>query len=236
MVNHEEALLKLTEKCIKISPEKDDGEEDHSEHSHPADRGRHGKKIASSGEKRKYGFEPEVTLNKLYACQNSKCPHSALGLGFVDKSSRTDHESNCSYRSEESDISKENNAESDLSGENLLPYGHYSFGPQTISHTDSKDGDQNILAVTDWLDMELAKANDQQDSKKINEVEDISGITLQDYVNYLGGAIENLPLPAEFIIQRGDKDLNMCPLLRENLDDEGLTSIWDLEFDGVQES
>ena len=43
------------------------------------------------------------------------------------------------------------------------------------------------------------------------EVEDISGITLQDYVNYLGGAIENLPLPAEFLIE--DMDLNTCPLL-----------------------
>ncbi|XWS33300.1 hypothetical protein CRYUN_Cryun22dG0069600 [Craigia yunnanensis] len=86
VVNHEEALLKLTEKCLRISPAKDDREEDDSEHGHPADRGRHGKKIASSGEKKKCVFEPE-----------------------------------------------------------------------TVSHTDSTDGAQNILAVTDWLDMELAK-------------------------------------------------------------------------------
>ncbi|XWS44897.1 hypothetical protein CRYUN_Cryun15aG0089200 [Craigia yunnanensis] len=233
VVNHEEALLRLTEKCLKISPGKDDGEEDDSEHSHPSDKSRHGKKIASSGEKRKCVFEPEVTLNKLYACQNSNCSQSKLGLGFVDKISRTDYESNCSYRSEENDISQENNAESDLFAENLLPYGHYSFGPWTISH--STDGDQNILAMTDWLDMELTKANDQKDSKQMNEVENISGITLQDYVNYLGGAIENLPLPAEFITQRVDMDLNMCPLLRENLDDGGLTTVWDLGFDGVQQ-
>ena len=89
---------------------KDDGEEDDLEHSHLADRGRHGKKIASSGEKRKCVFEPEVTQNTLNACQYSKRPQSALGLGFVDKSARTDHESNCSYRYEESDISQENNA------------------------------------------------------------------------------------------------------------------------------
>ncbi|XVF17212.1 hypothetical protein REPUB_Repub10bG0099900 [Reevesia pubescens] len=203
VVNHEESLSKLTEKFLKISPAKDDGEEDHSELSHSADKGRHAKKIASSGEKRKCGFERDVTLNRLYACQNSKCPQSTLAL------------------------------ESDLSGKNLLPYGLYSSGPQTISHTDSTDGAQNKLDVIDWPDTQLAKANDQQGNMQINEVEDISGIILQDYINHLGVAIEDLPLPAKFLIPKADMDLNTCPLLQENIDDQGLTSIWDLRFDGV---
>ncbi|XWS41540.1 hypothetical protein CRYUN_Cryun17cG0090500 [Craigia yunnanensis] len=83
------------------------------------------------------------------AIQLMRAGMSTLGLGFTDESSRIDHESSCSYRSEESDIGQENNAESDLSGNNLLPYGHYSFGPQTISHTDCTDGAQNIPSVTD---------------------------------------------------------------------------------------
>ncbi|XVE83173.1 hypothetical protein DITRI_Ditri16bG0066500 [Diplodiscus trichospermus] len=234
VVNHEEALLQLTDKCLKISSPKDDAEEGDSEHSHLADKGRHGKKFTGSGEKRKCDFEPEVTLKALYASQNSKCPQSALGLGFPDKSSRIDQESSCSYRSEESDISQENNAESDLPSKNLLPYGHNnSFSPQSTSHTDSTDSEQNMLAVTNWLNMGPTKADHQQGSTQMNEVEDVSGITLQDYANYLGGAIEYLPFTAEFQIQRGAMDLNTCPLLGENLDDEGLTSIWDLGFHGV---
>ncbi|XVE86750.1 hypothetical protein DITRI_Ditri18aG0058700 [Diplodiscus trichospermus] len=225
VVNNEEALINLTDKCLKISTTKH-GEEDDSEHSQLVHDGRHGKEIATSGDKRKCAFEREVTLNALYACQNSQCPHSVLGLGFADKSSRTDHESSCSYRSEESDISQENNAESELSGNNILPYGHYSFSPQTISHTDSTG------AMTDWPNIELEKANNQQCNLQMNEVADISGINLEDYANYLLGAIEDLPFPPELLIQKADMDLNTCPLMLENIDDhQGVTSIWDLGFE-----
>ncbi|XVF58942.1 hypothetical protein PTKIN_Ptkin07bG0106900 [Pterospermum kingtungense] len=154
VLNHEEALSKLTKQCLKISPENDDGDEED-------DTSGQGKKIASSGEKRKCVFEPEVALHTLYACQNFNCPQSASGQ---------------------------------------------------------------------------AKANDQQGNMQMNEVEDISGISLKDYANYLGGAIENLPLPTEVLLQIGDHmDLSTCPLLRENLNDEGLASIWDLGFDGVEQ-
>ncbi|KAK6238019.1 hypothetical protein QUC31_003488 [Theobroma cacao] len=222
----------LTEKCLKISPAKDDGGGDDSEHINTDDKGKHAEKIACSGEKRKCNFEREVTLNTLYACQNVKCPQSALELGFGDRSSRTDHESNCAYRSEVSDINQEDNEESDISGK-ILPYGDYSFGPQTKLHTDSMDGTQSTLSMTGWPDMELAKANDRQGIMQMNEVEGISGITSQNYIDYLGAAIEDLPLPAEFLIQRGDMDWNMCQLLRENSDDQGSTSIWDMGFDGL---
>lgn len=123
VVNNEEAISKLTENCLKISSEEDD-----SKCSSRND----GKGIATSGAKRKCDFEREVALNALYACQNSNCPQSGLGLGFTDKSSRNDHESSCSYRSsEESDISQENN---------VAQYSNSSSNTQTMSCTASTDG------------------------------------------------------------------------------------------------
>ncbi|KAK5843357.1 putative ETHYLENE INSENSITIVE 3-like 4 protein [Gossypium arboreum] len=237
VVNQEEALLKLTEKCLKISPTKDDEEEQDSEYSLAADEGKHGEKITVSGEKRKCLFKRQVTPNTIYACQNSMCPRSALELGFTGKNTRSDHESSCSYRSKESDVSQESSEESEFSNRNLAPYDHHSFGPQAKLNTDSLGDAQKVLAVTDWLDMELAKANDQHRNMQSDEVGDISGTVSQDYINYLGGAIEDLPVPAEFLLQLGDMDLDpSLPLLLENIQEQGLTSIWDMGFDGISES
>ncbi|KAB2094245.1 hypothetical protein ES319_A02G143800v1 [Gossypium barbadense] len=216
VVNQEEALLKLTEK---------------------SDEGKHGEKITVSGEKRKCLFKRQVTPNTIYACQNSMCPRSALELGFTGKNTRSDHESSCSYRSKESDVSQESSEESEFSNRNLAPYDHHSFGPQAKLNTDSLGDAQKVLAVTDWLDMELAKANDQHRNMQSDEVGDISGTVSQDYINYLGGAIEDLPVPAEFLLQLGDMDLDpSLPLLLENIQEQGLTSIWDMGFDGILES
>ncbi|OMO56019.1 hypothetical protein CCACVL1_26802 [Corchorus capsularis] len=225
VVNSEEALLKLTEKCLKISASKDDGEE---ETGH--DKGKKAKNpIASSSDhKRKCVFEREVTINTLYACQNLECPHSSSELGFMGKSSRIDHEFVCAYRSEASETSQDNSEESDISANSLIPYNQHSFGTQSA---DSIVGKQSILPVTDWLDMELLKPNDHQ---QMNEVEGMPEAVLHDYINYLSGtgtAIEGLPFPEEFLIPRGDMDLNSSPLSKENLDDQGVTSIWDWAFD-----
>ncbi|MBA0803388.1 hypothetical protein Gohar_013601 [Gossypium harknessii] len=211
VVNNEEALSKLTDKCLKISPSKDDREEDDSQHSPPADNRRHGKRIASSGEKRKCAKTFE-----------GYC--SEFRLGFLNKSSRTDHESSSSY-----DSSEETNPESDLYDNNLIPYGHYSFSLQTISQINTKDDAQNLLFGIDRHNMELTKAGEQ-----MNEVAnaDISSLTLQDYLDYLSGTIEYLQLPEELQIQRGDMGLNTFIVLRENMDDDqGVTSIWDMGFE-----
>ncbi|GMI67913.1 hypothetical protein HRI_000460600 [Hibiscus trionum] len=226
VVNQEEALLKLTEKCLKISLEKDDGEEQDSEHSHPADRGKHDENIVISGDKRKCVFEREVTPSTLYACQHSMCPRSALELGFTGKSSRSDHESSCSYRSKESDLSQESSEESEFSDRNLVPYDHHSLG-QTKTH----DSTWKIRAVTDWLDVELEKADDQ-----LNEVGDPSDMILLEYINYLTSTIEGVPFPPEFLFQSGDMDLSSFLLLPENIDGQGLASIWDMGYDGTSKS
>ncbi|KAK8586685.1 hypothetical protein V6N13_085711 [Hibiscus sabdariffa] len=205
VVNHEEALSKLTENCLKISAPEDGREENDSEHSHPAENRSHGKRIASSGDKRK-------------CAQNFENYSSELGQGFLNKSSRTDHESSCSYNS-----SAETSPESGLYDNNLIPYGHYS--------TLHPDNNQCLLSVSDWPHMEETKANYQQGNLQMNEVVDVSSLTLQDYIDFSSDTIEDLLLPAEFLDQRGDMDWNMCPLLQEDMADQGVISIWDLGFE-----
>ncbi|KAE8715815.1 hypothetical protein F3Y22_tig00110160pilonHSYRG00659 [Hibiscus syriacus] len=113
---------------IKISPYKDDEEEQDLEHSHPAVRGKEVEKIAISGDKR-------------------KCVSQAIAHGVT----------------------------------------------------------MNQVAPTDWLDLDLEKANGQQsDTQQLNEAGDASDMVLQDYINYLTGAIEGLPVPPEFLFQIGD--------------------------------
>ncbi|GMP26158.1 hypothetical protein CsSME_00002727 [Camellia sinensis var. sinensis] len=99
VVNQEEALLKLTEKSLKISPE--DGEEKEEEEV-AITRDAVARSELRRREKRKCVFEGEEgVVGALYACQNLKCPQSELGLGFVDRNLRTEHESQCSYQIDE---------------------------------------------------------------------------------------------------------------------------------------
>ncbi|AED91496.1 transcription factor TEIL/ethylene-insensitive-like protein [Arabidopsis thaliana] len=75
VLNQEEALLNI--KDLKISEDQDDQE--------------------SSGSKRKSeSMEPSKSV---YTCQNSSCPKSDVSFGFGDKNSRTGHEIQCLYGS-----------------------------------------------------------------------------------------------------------------------------------------
>ncbi|XP_048334705.2 ETHYLENE INSENSITIVE 3-like 5 protein [Ziziphus jujuba] len=89
VVNTEEALLRLTEKCLIISEgDEGDGKEEEGENS----------SYLIVNEKRKNMFDREAVDFPLYACQNTMCPQSELALGFLDKNSRTNHELLCAYR------------------------------------------------------------------------------------------------------------------------------------------
>lgn len=97
VVNQEELLVsQLTKKYLKIT-------DDHDSHDHDHD-GEIMNISSHDGEMRKFDFdssEQTVPSTLLYACQNSLCSQSETGLGFVDKSSRKEHEMSwrCAYRS-----------------------------------------------------------------------------------------------------------------------------------------
>ena len=89
LLSQEEALIKLTNKCLKITDEEDQGSS---------------LVLGGINEIRKRGFDQDVAAYKLYACQNSQCPQSELSFGFPDKNSRINHESLCAYRMERGDV------------------------------------------------------------------------------------------------------------------------------------
>lgn len=101
VVNQEEALLKLTEKSLKISsPEAEDEQEIEKRDS--------GKRKCDFKEKAVMEMDTDTDTEILFLCQNSRCPRSGLGFGFVDKNSRNDHEMGCDFKSEDIRIISEN--------------------------------------------------------------------------------------------------------------------------------
>ncbi|XP_057500881.1 putative ETHYLENE INSENSITIVE 3-like 4 protein [Actinidia eriantha] len=229
VVNQEAALLKLTEKKLKISPSKDDGEE--------------GEEVAinlyRSGDKRKCVFEREVTVNALFACQNLECPRSELGLGFVDKNSRTEHESQCSYRNNETQISRKSpsfkNFDSVDCQQRELGLGSVDKNLRTEHESKcSYRGDETQVGRkslnfkdSDSIDWAQEMGNENYGAHR-NDVGEGGCGSREDFENYWGENVsQQIPLDVVMGIQRGNTDLTMNPILEELVNEEGETSIWD---------
>lgn len=205
VINKEEALLKLTETCLKISPEEEEAE------------GRNKEKHAS--EKRKCMFEREVQENTLYACQNLKCPQSEIGLGFVNKNSGSDHESQCSYKTDqESEHSTEENIDP-----NSDSSAWRSF-PTTNSTLSSLDG-------TSRESLSLQEANESM--KEVGEKCEPGGISaVEEYGRlFWDGGIEHRDMDGAFYTQRYMETSNVNALQGDTIG-QGVTSNWDLGFEG----
>ncbi|PON55004.1 Ethylene insensitive 3-like protein, DNA-binding domain containing protein [Parasponia andersonii] len=140
VVNSEEALLQLTEKCQPIKDEEEEND---------AVSLRSGVTSASTTadhQKRKNVFERDVGGDTTsYPCQNVMCPQSEMGSGFVDKNARKDHESQCPYRGIIESVDSADALTDDRSllyDQLLVPFG-----------------DTQVSSVADRMNMELAKAN-----------------------------------------------------------------------------
>ena len=142
VINSEEALLRLTEKCLSITDDEEEEEEEEEVVSLIS-----GVTTTADHQKRKNVFEREVAGDtRFYPCQNIMCPQSDVGFGFVDKNSRKDHESQCAYRPIMETVDSAPDA---LTEDKNLLYDQ-SLGPSV---------DSQVLSVADWMNMELAKAN-----------------------------------------------------------------------------
>ncbi|CAL2243218.1 unnamed protein product [Prunus armeniaca] len=203
LVNQEEALLQLTETCLKISDsnEKEDQKESPSGLSQIKGKN-NGKWMCSlpSSEKRKSSIFDEE------ACQNGQGLKSfELGLGFVDKKSEVDHESAmCAY----GDSQDQNN----VSG--LLAKGKFPLFDEFPIDTGANQIDQNSGALV---------INGQVGGE-------VSDTKVGDYgASYWGGGIQNPAIDGAFDNQRGNMDLNLCSEEEISHNQES-TSIWDLGY------
>ncbi|XLQ99130.1 hypothetical protein S83_065329 [Arachis hypogaea] len=174
VVSKEEALLRLTNKCLKISPSSSSDEENNKEdgegeievfESFPISSINnsvdHGGGSSSTGgsEKRKCDFDNNNNNGNnnnndnsfvdklLYTCQNVDCPQSDLSMGFRDKNSRMDHESMCAFR-----------------GTTIDHQGSNSNNENSKAFHDYLSSEERMINVGDWMNMEVAKANDNNNN------------------------------------------------------------------------
>ena len=198
VVNHEEALLRLTNKCLKISPSSDNKEDEEEnqeegESSASSASSSHGLSGGNISVKRKCVFGSfGAAVEKLYACQNSECPQSELSMGFRDKNARMDHESLCAYRTDHD-------------------------GRSGNAFHDYLSSDARITSVDDWMNMEIAKASNHQGDivGDINVngvgVVNVMGGTFEDNVGHWLNEIEDHELLAALEMVKGNVDLAQKP-------------------------
>ncbi|ESW31626.1 hypothetical protein PHAVU_002G253900 [Phaseolus vulgaris] len=208
VMNQEEALLQLTNKCLKISLLDEDENECESststshEGSCVAELNGDSNLFGGIIEKRKSVIDLDATTDKLYACQYYHCPQSEMGMGFLDKNSRMNHESHCGYRTSQN---------------------------PTLLH-DNVSNDTQIICEDDWMNMEVARAN-QNDNDHLgdlnDQLRDIVGKTPEDYGSLWLNSLEDLELHTA--LDQIDMNLNRNSE-QDTPQGQEITSIWDLTY------
>ncbi|KAL0311633.1 UNVERIFIED_CONTAM: putative ETHYLENE INSENSITIVE 3-like 4 protein [Sesamum calycinum] len=201
VMNQEEALLKLTEKALRITEEIDEDDQQKTGGQTESD-------LIGSGEKRKCGFDSETTFNPRYTCQNSRCPKSYTELGFSDKNSRTDHEmSICTYRDD-----------------NVVQNGQEIVGGILEKQLSPFHDEEKEIQLSDLIQMALEKG-----SLVFNEGGEGAPGEVTEQLPLDPGifwdVIEQLPVTSAY----GNMDLNAKPF-EELLHEEPATSVWDLAY------
>lgn len=206
VVNQEEALVMLTNKCLTISSSGE--KEDHGNQSEGLLNSENscGSSSSSSGqnsEKRKrVGFDQDGVTERLHACRNAVCAQSELSLGFPDRSSRMDHESVCAYRLDQSQV----------------PFLDYL------------SDDSRMKSVAEWMNMELQKANGAPQHDHASGMGEMNkGRTVGDCAGYWEKGMEDLDLHSLLELLHDQGNLNQSPEQHMSHAEEA-ASIWDLAY------
>ncbi|XP_072060207.1 putative ETHYLENE INSENSITIVE 3-like 4 protein [Arachis hypogaea] len=246
VVSQEEALLRLTNKCLKISP----SSSINNSLNHVLFGGG-GSSSNGGSEKRKCDFDSNNNGNNnnngnsfvdkpIYTCQNVDCPQSDLSMGFRDKNSRMDHESMCAFR----------RATLDYQGINSSNENSKAFHDYLLS-------EERMTSVGDWMKMEVAKANNNNNNNNnfgdtdfgdidiMNGMEEIAGEAFgEDKLGLWLNDIEDCELLAALEMVKANSAMNSThqnnnpPLIKQHdrifprgghlLDEEATTSsLWD---------
>ncbi|EXB39748.1 Putative ETHYLENE INSENSITIVE 3-like 4 protein [Morus notabilis] len=204
IVNMEEAISLLTKKCLTISSTSSPHQDDHHKG------------------KRKNVFGRTSTVNTAsFLCKNILCPQREIGLGFVDRNSRRDHESECVYNVEKEKISDKESSYKDQTADiSLQEIDQLLVASLADDHHD-KEG---FVSVSDWMDMELAKENF---GNKIFKEESGSW----------GDILESLDLDEGFRIEGERSGSNRSSILQEITHDDDQddqqslsASVWDMAY------
>ncbi|XP_009792280.1 putative ETHYLENE INSENSITIVE 3-like 4 protein [Nicotiana sylvestris] len=225
VVNHEEVLLKLTEKALKISTSKEEeGENKGKEDEYLAlvpKIGNHVNLFDGSTlrrkEKRKGVFESEIdTEDEIFATQNSNnCAQSDLGVGLPCKNSRIDSEKSCLVR--ENSIDKGEDQLLDLSINNFPSL----IEAQPIPNEEIMVGH----GQHDWVNMDIKRSfqsyNASQNANGGSVVENFEGFwggNVLEQIHYDPSTYRNM-------------NLNATPQEDGVLHHQAPISVWDLAYE-----
>ncbi|XP_004504054.1 putative ETHYLENE INSENSITIVE 3-like 4 protein [Cicer arietinum] len=201
VMNQEEALIQLTNRCLKISEHDDGKNQGESSSSSSSIHVLNELVECGSNEKRKSEFDLDVDFDfeKLYSYQYSECPQSELCMGFTNKSSRVNHESLCAYRTEQEHV----------------PFQDYlsdDWMNMDITGADNQKHDHSNIVGN------------------VNELGEIVERTVEDYGGFwIHGMQQDLELHMGVDMKRDNVDLNQNPEQETTLSHEE-TSIWDLTY------
>ncbi|OVA03117.1 hypothetical protein BVC80_8855g12 [Macleaya cordata] len=159
------------------------------------------------GEKRKCEFDQPPKVNLMYKCQYKECPQRDLGFGFVNKNSRSDHESECSYREDRNKYEQEIDEADDLClpESNLAIYGHR------------------------WIDQHRASTSSST-TTPISELEEVLANIRSNGGNLGGqGRVDDLDMEVVFEMQKEEMSQSYSPD-EELSPKQEATSIWDMKF------
>ncbi|KAJ4848901.1 hypothetical protein Tsubulata_022651 [Turnera subulata] len=225
VINQEEALMQMTEKCLKISPSE---EEDRKKVEKEKHRNNNSDEDVSNQQKRKCVFDREAAApDKLYPCQNTLCPMGEEGVGFADKNARVDHQFQCLYRPDHLQGSDTSQETTDGDSSDTSARGFPLLHVLPLFSPGSSPAATNVLSVADWANLELSKVNIQNGM----EVGEGSGSSLGGY--WGGSENDLLALDDDIAFHQAHQGkLDLSPnLTQEDMHGQGLESIWDMKYD-----
>ncbi|XP_075089053.1 putative ETHYLENE INSENSITIVE 3-like 4 protein isoform X1 [Nicotiana tabacum] len=213
VVNQEQALLELTQRALKISEEEDDKEDNLAFDGSTSTLRRNDMKRKSNFEHRAMNMEQDV----FYACQNLNCAQSGLGLGFVDKNSRIEHEISCSHRDDQQRLNLSINSttfSSLINEAQLKPHEESIFG---------REGE--IIFQQDLMN------NMEVERSSVNCHTQISDAVLENLKNFWGDNNVVLEQLDYDLTTNGNMNSNGTPSQDVDLNHDAATCIWDLAYD-----
>ncbi|WOG97364.1 hypothetical protein DCAR_0416704 [Daucus carota subsp. sativus] len=219
VINQEEVLVKLTQKSLNIStPESNESVKEG--HGGALDRS-----TLHNYQKRKYKFDSERSVDKLYAYQNSARPHTELPLGFSNKNLQADHQSSCGHHN----IFEVPKA--------LGSYATYTATTEhpliniEVAQHEGRMKKRNVTNDGEWMEMDIEMDEEHLDAQEkqanLNLVEKYGQYWEEDVV-------EQVWFEELYGTRREKVDLNTA-LTKEVWNEMGTTSIWDLGYQSPKE-
>ncbi|KAL1820374.1 hypothetical protein ACET3Z_015243 [Daucus carota] len=176
-------------------------------------------------QKRKYKFDSERSVDKLYAYQHSARPHSELPLGFSNKNLQADHQSSYGHH-HIFEVPKAPGSYATYTATTEHPLINIE-----VAQHEGRMKKRNVTNDGEWMEMDIDMDEEHLDAQEkqanLNLVEKYGQYWEEDVV-------EQVWFEELYGTRREKVDLNTA-LTKEVWNETGTTSIWDLGYQSPKE-